>query len=132
MATQNKDSKNRTQETRPAEHTRSGNYFTPRVDIVETEKELVLYADMPGVKPDDVDLKYEKGELILHGKVEPRQKEGQGLLREYDEGDFYRVFQIHESIDSGRIEASCKNGVLVIHLPKAEAARPRKVTVRGE
>ena len=53
------------------------------------------------------------------------------LLAEYEEGDFYRVFTIHESIDSTRIEAECKNGVLTVHLPKVEAARPRQIAIKA-
>ena len=54
------------------------------------------------------------------------------LLQEYDEGDFYRAFTIHESINAERISAECKNGVLTVHLPKVEAVRPRQIQVRGE
>jgi HSP20 family protein len=115
-----------------AERTRGGKYFAPRVDIYETEDELVVLADMPGVRSEDVDLRYERGELMLHGRLPVREHVGQQLLREYEDGDFYRVFQVHESIDSNKIEASCRNGVLTIRLPKAEAARPRQVQVRGE
>ncbi len=118
-------------EARP-EATRGGTYFTPRVDIVETDAELTLYAEVPGVRPDDVDLRYEKGELLLHARVKPAEGQRSMLLQEYDEGDFYRAFTIHESIDSSRISAECKNGVLTVHLPKAEAARPRQITVRAE
>jgi HSP20 family protein len=114
------------------ERTRAGNYFVPRVDIAETDHELLVCADMPGVRPEDVDLRYEGGELMLHGRLPARQHSGHALLREYDEGDFYRVFQIHESIDSSKIEASCKNGVLTIRLPKVEAARPRQVKVTAQ
>jgi HSP20 family protein len=122
--------KDRAEATR-AETTRGGIHFTPRVDIVENEKELTLYAEVPGVRAEDVDLHYEKGELVLHGKVRPRHPNRRGLLlHEYEEGDFYRVFAIHESIDAGRIEAECKNGVLTVHLPKVEAARPRQINVR--
>jgi HSP20 family protein len=72
--------------------------------------------------------------LVLHGKVRPREvgRQASPLLQEYREGDFYRTFTIHESVDSSRIEAEVKNGVLVIHLPKTEAARPRQITVRGQ
>jgi HSP20 family protein len=124
--------KDRAEAARP-EATRGGVYFTPRVDIYETDTELTLYAEVPGVRPEDVNLHYEQGELVLHGKVKPRQA-GQGtpLLQEYEEGDFYRAFTIHESINAGRIEAECKNGVLVVHLPKAEAARPRQINVRAQ
>ena len=115
-----------------AEATRGGVHFTPPVDIFETDKELTLYAEVPGVRPEDVDLRYERGELVLHGKVGPRRRPEQFFQWEYEEGDFYRVFQVHESIDGARIEAECKNGVLTVHLPKAESAQPRKVNVRGE
>jgi len=114
------------------ETTRSGFFFTPRVDIYETDQELTLFADVPGVSPEGVDLRFERGELILQARVPPRQRPGQVLINEYEEGDFYRVFQIHESIDSTRIAAECKNGQLVVHLPKVEAAKPRQVSVRGE
>ncbi len=111
--------------------TTRGAFFTPRVDIYETDNELTLLADVPGVGCDGVDLRFEKGELILHGKVKPRHANEQFLLQEYEEGDFYRAFSIHESIDASKISAECKNGVLVVHLPKAETARPRKIEVRG-
>lgn len=122
--------KGRTEQAGP-EATRGGVYFAPRVDICETEHELTLYADLPGVKPDGVDLRYEDGDLILHGKVEPREPETGGLLGEYEVGDFYRMFKIHESIDASRIGAEFKNGVLTVHLPKAEAHKPRQILVRG-
>jgi len=113
------------------ESTRGGTYFQPRVDIFETDNELTLYADLPGVRPEDVDLRFEGGELILQGRVQRRERAGQALLGEYEEGDYFRVFQIHESIDSTRIEAECKHGVLKVHLPKVEAAKPRQVTVKA-
>jgi HSP20 family protein len=114
------------------EATRGGEaHFTPRVDIIETEKELTLVAELPGVKPQDVDLHYEKGELVLQGRVTARRPAKGLLLQEYAEGDFYRAFAIHESIDATKIEAECKNGVLTVHLPKVEAARPRQIKVRG-
>jgi HSP20 family protein len=123
--------KDRTDESRP-ESTRGGYHFVPRVDIYETENELLLVADVPGVRPEDVDLRYEKGELLLHAKVKARRGQQTALLQEYEEGDFFRAFTIHESIDASRIAAECKNGVLTVHLPKVEAVRPRQITVRGE
>ena len=122
--------KDRTEQTTP-ESTRSGLFFTPRVDIYETDDELTLYADLPGVACQDVDLHYENGELILHGRVRLRQPEGNSFLQEYEVGDFYRAFAIHESIDGQRIGAECKNGVLTVHLPKTEAVRPRQIKVQG-
>ena len=113
------------------EQTRGGPYFVPRVDIFETDKELTLFADLPGVRCEDVDLRYENGELVLHGRVQPRHQDRSYLLSEYEVGDFYRAFAIHESIDATKIEAECKNGVLTVHLPKVEAVRPRQINVRG-
>jgi HSP20 family protein len=123
-------SKERSEST-PYEHTRGGMHFTPRVDIYETDHELVLQTDMPGVGPEDVDLRYEQGELRLYGKVLNRQRSGHPLVQEYDEGDFLRTFTIHESIDAARIEAECKNGVLTVHLPKVPTAKPKQIAVKG-
>jgi HSP20 family protein len=53
-------------------------------------------------------------------------------LNEYEVGDFYRAFNIHESINSSRISAECKKGVLVVHLPKMEEAKPKQIAVRGQ
>jgi len=127
----NQATKERMETTRP-ELTRGGIHFTPRVDIYETENELTLYAEMPGVRSEDVELNYEQGELMVRGRVRPRSQNKHLLLQEYDEGDFYRAFNIHESIDASRISAECKNGVLTVHLPKAEAVKPRRITVKSE
>jgi HSP20 family protein len=124
--------KQRVDQSQQTEGTRGGLDFTPRVDIYETDKELTLYADVPGVRGEDVDLRYERGELLLHGRVPRRERPGNPLLVEYEEGDFYRVFQIHESIDASKISASCKNGVLTVHLPKTEESRPRQIRIRND
>ena len=113
-----------------SEQTRGSDYFVPAVDIFETDDELTLYADVPGVAPNDVELRFENGELILHGKGRPRVT-GKLLAGEYREGDYYRVFRVHESIDGSRIEAECSNGVLTVHLPKEEKVKPRKVAVKA-
>jgi HSP20 family protein len=113
-----------------AEATRNGQFFTPRVDIVETESELLLYADMPGVNPYDIDLRYEQGELVLRGKVPPREATGHLIFSEFETGDFYRDFQVKETIDASKIEAEFKNGVLIVHLPKQESVKPKQVPIR--
>jgi HSP20 family molecular chaperone IbpA len=121
--------KSRNEQATP-ESTRGGVYFTPRVDIFETENELTLLADIPGVRSEDVSLRYENGELLLHARVQPRYGDSM-WLNEYEAGDFYRAFSIHESINSGRISAECRNGVLTVHLPKAEHAKPKQITVHA-
>jgi HSP20 family protein len=113
------------------EHTRSGLHYRPNVDILESRDELTLLADLPGVKAEDVDINFEQGTLTLHGKVRPRQAENTSyLLREYGVGDFYRTFEVSETIDASRIHAEMKDGVLALHMPKVEAAKPRKIEVK--
>jgi len=106
--------------------------FTPRVDILETPEELLLLLDMPGVRPEDVDLNFERGELTVHGKCSPpAQRPGRCLAEEYETGDYYRAFLISQDVAADRIGAELKNGVLKVHLPKAAAAQPRKISVQG-
>jgi HSP20 family protein len=113
------------------ENTRGGQFFLPAVDIVETEEELLLVADVPGVAPGDVDLRFENDELILQAKRSLPARAGKPLRGEYKEGDFYRLFRVHESIDSTGIAAECAGGVLTVHLPKVEKVKPRKVLVKA-
>jgi len=114
---------------RQAEGSR-GPTVAPRVDILETGQGLTLYAEVPGVRPEDVELRYEDGELVLHARRR-RCWNGDYLVHECTDGDFYRVYRVREAVDGTRIEATCKNGVLTVHLPKVEAARTRQVKVRG-
>ena len=130
MSTSLQNSEPRTDVARP-ENTQSVLY-TPRVDILEREEELVLFADMPGVKPDDADVRFENGELVLHGRCTPRSFGDAAVASEYGVGDFYRAFTISEDIDAQKISAELKNGVLTVHLPKVEAVRPRRIKVTGE
>jgi HSP20 family molecular chaperone IbpA len=114
-----------------AERTHGGVAYTPRIDIWETDDELVLLADLPGVAPEDLEIQFENRELRIHGKVSPRHDRIHFLYGEYDIGDFFRTFAIGETIDGERIFAELKNGVLTLHLPKAEAVKPRKIAVRA-
>lgn len=113
------------------EFTRGATTFTPRVDIIETPEELLLFADVPGVRSEDVDVRFENGELILRGQCNPRGPATNLLLNEYEVGDFYRVFALSETIDAEKIDAELKQGVLTVHLPKTAAVKPRKITVKG-
>ena len=114
------------------ERTRGGEVYRPNVDILETLDELTLVADMPGVKSDAIDIDFEDGTLVIQGKVEPRFHEKVDLLLcEYGIGDFYRTFRVSEQIDANRIHAAYADGVLTVHLPKAESAKPRKIAVQS-
>lgn len=114
----------------PAESTRPGVTFTPAVDIFETEKAITLLADMPGVTTDKLNIDLRENTLTLEGDVEsPEESEEDVLIREYPVGKYFRQFTLSEVIDQGKIEASLKEGVLHLNLPKVEKATPRKITV---
>jgi HSP20 family protein len=106
--------------------------YTPRCDILETADELTVYADLPGVQPGDVDVRFENGELAIHAKCPPRHEDVHYLTYEYGIGDFYRAFAINEAIDSDKITAELKHGVLTVHLPKSEAVKPKKIAVKAQ
>ena len=106
--------------------------FRPDVDIVEREEELVILADMPGTCSEHIDVQFENGTLTVHAKVCERQAREAGYeLNEYGIGDFQRTFQVKEAIDSRRISAEYRHGVLTLHLPKIQAVRPRKIAVKA-
>jgi len=104
--------------------------FTPQVDIFEVGDEMVLQLDMPGVKGDDVEIHYERGELAVSARKNPTPKSGRGLVEEFETGDYYRAFLISQDVAADRITAELKHGVLTVRLPKHEAAKPRKVAVK--
>jgi HSP20 family protein len=110
---------------------RPARVYTPRVDIVETDDVFFLYADLPGVKPGDVLLHWQGGELTLHARCEPRHAGRKFLHAEYGVGDFYRTFTVAEQVDCDRIEASLAGGVLTVRVPKAESVRPKRIKVTG-
>ena len=105
--------------------------FVPRVDILENDNEIVLYADMPGVEKDQLDIHFEDRQLTIHGKVALRKTDMNFVDGEYGIGDFVRTFTIGEAIDVQQISAEIKNGVLTLQLPKAESAKPRKIAVKA-
>jgi len=133
MAEQTSIEKRQTQDVQ-TERLRAGRTYVPNVDIVEQEDKFLLLADMPGVRPDDLEINYERGELTLRGRVAPRQdpERTDYLLREYGVGDFDRSFRIGEGIDADKIEAELRDGVLTLHLPKTQELVPRKITLKTE
>jgi HSP20 family protein len=115
--------------TQGGELTREGIYFTPVVDICETEKELMILADMPGVKPDGIEVELKDGILSIEGKVPESPQTGEDLLSEFRKGSYFRSFRVTDSVDAGKIAASLSNGVLKVMLPKQEKAMPRKIPI---
>jgi HSP20 family molecular chaperone IbpA len=106
--------------------------FVPRIDIWEGKDELVLHADMPGVKTEDLDVRFEDNQLTIHGKVSDRHENVRVIHTEYSVGDFHRTFTIGESIDVEKISAELSCGVLTLHLPKSEKVKPRRISVKAK
>lgn len=103
--------------------------YVPRVDVVETDDALLLYADLPGVKQEDVALTCQGDELVLHAACAPRHAGKKLLYSEYGVGDFHRAFRVAEQVETGGIGASLKDGVLTVRVPKAEAVRTKRIAV---
>ena len=118
--------------TTQPEAIKGGRFYRPYVDIIEKDNEYLVRADLPGTRADQIDVSYEQGLLTLHARVDQRQdpQKTNYLLREYGVGDFYRAFRIGEGIDAAGISAEYHDGVLTLHLPKAEEARPKKIQVK--
>ena len=125
--------KAKTEVTTSAEQTRPGMVFTPAVDILETDKEITLLADMPGVKAEGLNIDLRENTLTLDGDVKsPQGSDETDVLREYRVGKYYRQFTLSQVIDQGKIGAEMKDGVLRLRLHKVEAATPRKISVKGK
>ncbi len=120
------------QEVAGAEATRPGRLFSPAVDIFETDDAILVLADMPGVKPDGLTIDLRDSILTIDGRIaEVESPDEQVLLREYETGAFRREFRLTNLIDQERIDAALRDGVLRLTLPKAQAARPRKIEVHA-
>ena len=114
------------------ERTKPGPVFVPAVDIFESETEITLLADMPGVSSENVSIDLHENQLTLAGEVEPLISEKEGyLLQEFETGTFHRQFTLSDRIDQNAITATVKDGVLRLVLPKAEKAKPRKIEVKA-
>ncbi|HQE93348.1 MAG TPA: Hsp20/alpha crystallin family protein [Anaerolineae bacterium] len=112
-----------------AERTRARLAFVPRADIYETNEAIVLVTDMPGVDEKSLDITLEDDVLTINGYVEASYPEGYGLsYGEYRVGDYQRSFTLSNKIDRNKIEATVKDGVLRLYLPKAEPAT-RKIAI---
>jgi len=106
-------------------------YFVPATDVYETADELTLVAEMPGIRPDGLTVTVEDNVLVIRGV--PGREEGAGgevLLEEFTAGEFYRAFQLPADYDTEKTEASLRQGVLTLRLPKSERLKPRRIEVK--
>ena len=130
--TKSLQAKEKKEVTTPAELTKPGLVFNPAVDIFETERELILLADLPGVKAKDLRIDLKDNVLTL--TADETALEGPGekdVVKEYRTGTYYRQFSLSDTIDQSKIEAVMKDGVLRLSLPKVAAATPRKIAVKA-
>jgi len=104
-------------------------FLIPATDIYETEKEIALVADMPGVKKENLKVLIKNDELLIEGKVEPWSKEEKLLYSEIYHYNYKRSFILSDTIDKNKICAKIDNGVLYITLPKEEKVLPREIPI---
>lgn len=110
------------------ETTRQRPSARPRVDIFENDEEILIYADMPGVEKEKVHVNIDNGRLSLSGERK-MELSGAGRWEEFGDVDFSRIFSVPQSIDVGKVNAELQDGVLRLHLPKSEAAKPRQIEI---
>jgi HSP20 family protein len=111
----------------------SASDWMPAVDIKEEDEQFVIYADLPGVQPKDIEITMEKGVLTLKGERNAGSKEEERKYKRLERvrGSFLRRFTMPDVVDVEKISAKFKDGVLELIVPKGAAAQPRKITVEG-
>ncbi len=101
------------------------------IDAYADDNAIVITTNVPGVKPDDLKITLEGDTLTIRGEVPPDAEDRNYLLRERATGSFERILTVNTPIDGNKIEAAFENGVLTLTLPKAEAAKPKQITVKA-
>jgi len=104
-------------------------YVAPPVDIYETPDGLVVLADVPGVAPEALDVRVDHNVLTIRGHAR-HVVPGEVTYREYDLVNFFRQFELNDTVDQSHITADLKSGVLTVHVPKAQEAKPRQIEVQ--
>ncbi len=122
----------KTESATAAEKIRNVKTFVPRVDIYETKESIFLIADMPGIDEKTVEVEMEKNILTITGWTEDSKLKDHSLLfSEYETGDYERSFTLSDEIDREKINATVKQGVLLLELPKAEKVKPKKIAIKA-
>ena len=117
------------QDEKKVEKTREMYEATPAVDIYENEDEILLHADMPGVVKEDISVDIDNGTLSISG-VRRVETKGVVTYEEFSDVEYVRSFSVPQAIDVENVEAELKNGVLRLHLPKSEMAKPRQIEIK--
>ncbi len=111
------------------ELTRQGVYYLPHVDIHETQEAITLLADIPGVPKEELDIDLKENTLTIRGQVKEPEERFNPIYTEYGIGGYTRTFQLGDTIDQTKINASLNEGVLTLVLQKADKLKPRKVEI---
>ncbi len=117
------------QDEKNIEKTRELYEVTPAVDIYENDDEILLHADMPGVVKEDISVDIDNGTLSISG-IRKLETEGAATYEEFSDLEYVRSFSVPQTINVEKVEAELKNGVLRLHLPKSEAAKPRQIEIK--
>ena len=103
---------------------------SPLVDIYENDDEILLHVDMPGVDKKDVSVNIDNGQLVLGG-LRKLETTGSAQWEEFGDVEFERAFSVPQAIDTEKVAAELKDGVLCLHLPKSEASKPRQIEIKA-
>ncbi|MHC4916694.1 MAG: Hsp20/alpha crystallin family protein [Planctomycetota bacterium] len=106
--------------------------FMPRLDLSETEDEVVISVELPGMDREDIDLTVSEGHLIISGEKKSETKDESRHVVESRSGKFQRAVRLGNAVDVAKAAATYRNGVLVVKIPKSEAVKPRKIEIGDE
>lgn len=108
-------------------------YSVPEVDIFETDDQIILMADVPGVGQGDLEVTVREGELVIEARPQFMQPKGaRAVYREFTPNLFRRAFAVSKEVDSSKVEGSVSGGVLTVRLPKAEEARIKHIKIKSD
>ncbi|HUR28128.1 MAG TPA: Hsp20/alpha crystallin family protein [Planctomycetota bacterium] len=105
--------------------------YQPSVDIVHTNDELLIFADLPGAVHDGIEVSFERGVLELRARVARNETSRDALLEEVRVGDFQRAFRLPDDFDGSATRAEVRDGVLTLRIPKAQSARAQRIEIQA-
>ena len=112
------------------ESTRNLRQVVPLVDIYENDHEILLHAEMPGVKKENISVNIDNGSLTLSG-IRSLAQDGAADWQEFGDVEYQRAFSVPQTIDVNKVKAELKDGILGLHLPKSEAAKPKTIRIEA-
>jgi HSP20 family protein len=112
--------------------TETSRNYPATCDIYENDGKVILAMEMPGISKEMLDIKVEGDHLVIRGKRNSAKQSGNYLIREIKQGDYYNDFSLDETIDRNKIDASVKNGIVIISCGIKESERPKKITVSSK